>query len=90
MPVKIHKLIQKTDINNYGTSLKAKKKKKNKKKKKKKKKHINELIFLPDPKNPILGVFGVFFKMRFFSKNLAVRFLASRHPNFMCNIKKIL
>ena len=85
MPVKIHKPIQKTDINNYGASFKAKKKTKTHTHT-----HINELIFLPDPKDPILGVFGFFFfKMRFFSKNLAVKFLASRHPNFMCNIKKI-
>ena len=73
MPIKIHKPIQKTDINNYGTSLKAKKKKK-------KKTQINELIFLPDPKNPILGVFGVFFQDEIFFKKSGCQVFSLKTP----------
>ena len=37
--------------------------------------HVNELIFLQNPKNPIFGVFwGIIPKLRFFRKNLALSF----------------
>ena len=43
--------------------------------------HINELIFLQNQKNPILGVFlGIIPKLRFFPKNPTLSVLTLKAP----------
>ena len=43
--------------------------------------HVNELIFLQNPKNPIFGVFlGIIPKLRFSPKNLALSVFTLKAP----------
>ena len=54
--------------------------------------NINTLLFLQNPKNPILGeVFGHYPKNEHFSqKSGSASFLPLRHLNFMTSFRKII
>ena len=53
--------------------------------------HINELIYLQNPKNPIFAVvLSILPKLTFSPQNPLYQFLPLRHPNFMGSFKKII